>query len=402
MDKNIVRNPKFVKIVGIFITVLALLASLYLVVTKHILASVLSLLFAVLGIVMILAYIREIILVKDDKLIFFHLFRKPQKIKYSEIRCLLLVPLNNKIQLVLIGRQYNRLKALDPTLVNLEIIFEALDQKGIPSLDFGEMVENKQDVSPYLGALNIIERGYYKSLVNETNTVDNLLKGNENFNIKRARKLLKAAGWVFIISDGAAYLIGGEIMILILVAIPLATYALYIRYYPYAYIDISSEKGKKEALRMPSMGACIALFICLLITKDYNCDFGILALMTVCLTVILSVPYIIKSFIAGIPQRLGRKISVIFTVLAISFAITLPVNLLLTFEIPTYTSIVITNKKIHRSKHTKDYTLYGNFNGKEEQFNVSEDLYDITSIGDLRTVCISRSALGLEYYAIYG
>lgn len=164
MEKNIIRNGKFVEVIGIITTVVSLFVSILLVITKNFAALFCFLPFIGLGMVIILAYKREIIIVEDNKLTFYYLFKRPQQVKYSDIRCLLLVPLNNKTQMILVDRQYNRLATLDYPLANLTILFEALEQKNIPRINFGELAENQKDIYKHLNALNMIERSYYKSI----------------------------------------------------------------------------------------------------------------------------------------------------------------------------------------------------------------------------------------------
>ena len=109
----------------------------------------------------------------------------------------------------------------------------------------------------------------------------------------------------------------------------------------------------------------------------------------------------IKSLKTKTPQRLGRKISVIFAVFVISFGITFPVNYLLTFEKPVHETTRITGKDLSTSGKALDYYLYGSWKGKEKRFSVSGRVYGGTSVGDIRKICIKRSILGLEYYTLH-
>lgn len=56
METNVVRNAKFVKVIGIITTVLFLSVSVFLILTGNLLASLFFLPFAALGIILILAY----------------------------------------------------------------------------------------------------------------------------------------------------------------------------------------------------------------------------------------------------------------------------------------------------------------------------------------------------------
>ena len=68
---------------------------------------------------------------------------------------------SNKTECVFLDREYNRLLVLEESLSNIEMLWDALAEKNIPFVDFGRLVEEKKDVSPYLNALGRIERNYY-------------------------------------------------------------------------------------------------------------------------------------------------------------------------------------------------------------------------------------------------
>ena len=97
MEKKVIRSGIFVKVIGIITTAIFSLVSFFLAITGNIMASICFLPFAALGILLLLAYKKEMILVEEDRLIFFHLFKQPKQVKYSDIRCLLLVPLGSRI-----------------------------------------------------------------------------------------------------------------------------------------------------------------------------------------------------------------------------------------------------------------------------------------------------------------
>ena len=108
---------------------------------------------------------------------------------------------------------------------------------------------------------------------------------------------------------------------------------------------------------MPFLGAAIALLLNLSTAKIFDYDFIDYLKITFLLTVIFSVPFIIKSLYARVPQRFGRKISVIFAVLVFSFTITFPVNFLLTFGKSEHETIVITDKDVDTGNNLTDYQL---------------------------------------------
>ena len=223
----------------------------------------------------------------------------------------------------------------------------------------------------------------------------------KGFNITKINKNLKTTDSILAFSNVAAYVIGGKIKFLILISILLVTYAIYIRFYPYIYIETRTKKEKGTAFQMPLTGALIAMFSCLIASKNINCGFVNIIKIAFCLTAILAVPYIIKSLRTECPQRLGRKASVILAVLAISFSIVLPLNIVLTFDKPVHETVTITDKDINTGDNANSYFLYGNWKGEEAEFSVSRSTYKETSVGDVKKICIRKSVLGLKYYTIH-
>lgn len=135
--------------------------------------------------------------------------------------------------------------------------------------------------------------------------------------------------------------------------------------------------------------------------EQYECSFADYTKIAAGITIVLAIPYFINSSKTKAPQRLIRKISVVFAVFVLSFGITFPVNYLLTFAEPMHETILITDKDLNTSGKALSYYLYGNWKGEEERFSVSRNVYGSTSIGDARKICIKHSILGLEYYTIH-
>lgn len=401
MDKKIIKTSKVVKIIGVIDTVIFSLVVLILIMTGNIFGAVCFMPFVVLGILLILAYKRQRIIIEEDKLTFYYLIKKEQQISYSDIHCLLLIPLNNRIQKALIDKQYNRLVTLDETMTNLDALYDILKQKGIQILDFGKMTERNQNVSKYWKVLTRMERYYYKSIDNENKTIENMSKEKAGFNIAKIKKKLKITEWILVFCDVAAFFIGGRVKLILVIAVLLFSYGIYIKYYPYVYVETHSKKIQGLAFQMPVFGPAMALLLGVATLNIYSYDFGTYMKLTAFVTVILSIPYVIKSSRITVPQRMARKASVFLAAFTMAFSITFPINFLLTFESPIHETTIITDKYMNTSGKTVDYYLYGIWNGKEEKFSVSGSEYKRASIGDRRRICINHSILGLEYYTVH-
>ena len=137
------------------------------------------------------------------------------------------------------------------------------------------------------------------------------------------------------------------------------TYAVYIKYYPYIFIEVTTKKGQELAYQLPFMGAAIAMLLSLNTSKLFNYEFGNYMKITAIITALLALPFIIKSLKTD-----------------------------------------VTDKKISSGK-TRDRELYVSCNGKREIYTVSNSEYENTSIGDSKRICRRKSALGLEYSTIH-
>ena len=378
---NVIRLSKFVKNLGIVTTVLFLIIVLVTFVTGNMGVAICFMPFVFLGIALILAYKKQIIVVNEDEIVFSYLVKKTQHIKYNDIRCILMIPLNGRTDVILIDKMYNRLVTLEQVYVNYDILYDTLIKHEIDLVDFGELVEQNKDVSKYVPALNWIEKNFYKSICNENTTIKNMSKTIEKEKRKKTKQFLKALGWILIIADAVAFFIGGKTMLVI-------------------FIMVTTKKGQELAYQLPFMGAAIAMLLSLNTSKLFNYEFGNYMKITAIITALLALPFIIKSLKTDVPQKFGRKLSVVFAAFIIAFTISFPINFLFTFDGATHEIAIVTDKKISSGK-TRDRELYVSCNGKREIYTVSNSEYENTSIGDSKRICRRKSALGLEYSTIH-
>lgn len=397
---NVIRLSKLTKIIGLITTIIFSVIVVAMLITGNIGAAICFAPFVILGMALILAYKKQTIVVEKDELVFNYLIKKTQRVKYKDIRCILEVPLSDRTQVALIDKRYNRIITLDIMLVNYEVLYLALMENGIETVNFGELVEQNKDVSKYVSALNWIERNYYKSLYNEDETIKKMSKLKKKEEINKTKKIIKIIGWLLIFADVVAYLVGGKGMMIIFMAVILFTYALYVKHYPYIYIEVTTKKGQEQAYQLPFMGAAVAFLLSLSLSKLFNYEFGSFMKITAIITAILAIPFLIKSSRIDVKQRFARKLSVVFAAFIIAFTITFPINFLLTFDGTTHEDVIVTDKNISSGK-TRDRELYVERNGDREIYNVSRSEYESTFIGDKKRICIRRSILGLEYSTLH-
>ena len=400
MEDKVIRLSKFTKVLGIITVVIFMIPTGFLLFTGNIIAALCFFPFVLLGAALLLAYRKQVIILDDQELTFHYLLKNTQHIPYADIHCLLFIPLNNQMHMALISKTYERLISLDNMLVNLDPLFEILQQKNIQLIDFAELAEDEKQAALYGNTLTMIERNYYKSIDSENKTVDSMTKKKPHFHYKKTKKRLKILGWILFLTDVVAYIIGGKTMLVLSLAVIFITYSIYIIYYPYIYVDTISKKGQKQSLQLPFFAAAIAMLINLSLTQLYNYNFNASLQITAVTMLVLIGVFMIKSIRNPIPQSLTRKLSVICAIFIMAFSSTFTINFLLTFEPARHETIRVSDKSISSGK-TRDYYLYGQWNGKEEQFSVPRSVYQESEIGDQKKVCIRRSMFGLEYYTVH-
>lgn len=400
MEDKVIRLSKFTKVLGIITVVIFMIPTTFLLFTGNIIAALCFFPFVLLGAALLLAYRKQVIILNDQELTFHYLLKNTQHIPYADIHCLLFIPLNNQMHMALISKTYECLISLDNMLVNLDPLFEILQQKNIQLIDFAELAEDEKQAALYGNALTMIERNYYKSIDSENKTVDSMTKKKPHFHYKKTKKRLKILGWILFLTDVVAYIIGGKTMLVLSLAVIFITYSIYIIYYPYIYVDTISKKGQKQSLQLPFFAAAIAMLINLSLTQLYNYNFNASLQITAVTMLVLIGVFMIKSIRNPIPQRLTRKLSVICAIFIMAFSSTFTINFLLTFEPARHETIRVSDKSISSGK-IRDYYLYGQWNGKEEQFSVPRSVYQESEIGDQKKVCIRRSMFGLEYYTVH-
>ena len=400
MEDKVIRLSKFTKVLGIITVVIFMIPTGFLLFTGNIIAALCFFPFVLLGAALLLAYRKQVIILDDQELTFHYLLKNTQHIPYADIHCLLFIPLNNQMHMALISKTYERLISLDNMLVNLDPLFEILQQKNIQLIDFAELAEDEKQAALYGNTLTMIERNYYKSIDSENKTVDSMTKKKPHFHYKKTKKRLKILGWILFLTDVVAYIIGCKTMLVLSLAVIFITYSIYIIYYPYIYVDTISKKGQKQSLQLPFFAAAIAMLINLSLTQLYNYNFNASLQITAVTMLVLIGVFMIKSIRNPIPQRLTRKLSVICAIFIMAFSSTFTINFLLTFEPARHETIRVSDKSISSGK-TRDYYLYGQWNGKEEQFSVPRSVYQESEIGDQKKVCIRRSMFGLEYYTVH-
>ena len=132
----------------------------------------------------------------------------------------------------------------------------------------------------------------------------------------------------------------------------------------------------------------------------FNCDFGSYMIMVTILTALLVIPFLSSRFLANPRQSFTRGLSVVFAVFIMAFTVVFPINFKLIFDQTTHENVVDIKKDISNRK-TRDRELYVKYNEDRKIYTVSKSEYDEAGIGDIKRMCIRKSALGFEYSTIH-
>ena len=402
MEKNVIRLSKYARNVGVVGTALFFLVTVIAALAGEPIPALCFFLIATPCVYLIIVYNKQMIFIEEDQLTFCYVLKKTRQVKYRDIRCVLVVPFNNnKTECVLLDREYNRLLVLEESLSNIEMLWDAFAEKNIPLVDFGRLVEEKKDVSPYLNALGRIEKDYYRSMLSEIETVENLSEEETGIDITKTRRKMRWLAVILLLADVAAFILEAKPMACIASLVLLVPYGVYIHYYPHIYVENKIEQGQAKMIKLPISGPVFAIFLLIGYLEYFNYNFWTFLMMTSVFAAILYVPYMIKSKKTELPQSAGRKASVFLAAFAISFLIMIPMNFVLTFDKPTHEMVYVTDKRISTSRHGSDYMLSVDLNGEEVEFDVSRKLYDKTDIGAVRVVCTKRSIIGFQYSSLH-
>lgn len=402
MDK-VVRLNKFIKVIGLITTVLTSGGVVALCLAGIYGCAILMALFLLLGIVMLLLYKNQFVIIGEEGLLFHYLFKKEKHVSYVDILCVLFLVVNNRYEFVVVDKQYQRLAAWDPGEINDACLYEAFEKNNIEIVDFNEMIEEGSGAEDFFQAFNIVEKNYFEGILTARKVTEKMPKKKAG-SIKNKEKLMRAAGWIMISCDVAAYFIGGKPMMVIWIAALLIAYAVYLIHYPYLYLDQGHKKNRLGKAYFTILGGALMPLVAMgLLAASSNLDsFGTYMKITGCIAAVLIVPFVIKDLRIDVKQKLSRKLSVAGCVCLMAFCMNYSLNIVLSFDNATHETVTVTKKDESHSRRSSSYYLYvKQEDGTEEEYEVSHSQYKKTSVGDYKRLHIQTSALGLKYYQLH-
>ncbi len=98
MEKQVIGCPKFVKILGMITTLVFGLIFLATLISGYYIASICFLPFVFLGGALLLASKKQTIVIDKNTLTFNYVLKQSIEVRFTDIRCLLLIPLGNRAQ----------------------------------------------------------------------------------------------------------------------------------------------------------------------------------------------------------------------------------------------------------------------------------------------------------------
>lgn len=399
---NVVRLNKFIEVIGWITTIVGSSGVIVLCLAGIYGCAILMALFLLLGIVMLLLYKNQFMIVEEEGILFHYLIKKEKRVSYADIRCILILAMRNKYEIVLVDKQYQRIAAWEPAEINDACLYEAFEKNNIKIVDFNEMIEEGSGAENYFQALNIIEKNYFENRLTVKKAEVQMLKKKAGSS-KKKKKYIRVVGWILIGCDVASFFIGGRPMLVIWIAVVLIAYAVYLIHYPYLYIDKDKESRLSKAYNTILAGGLISSFMMSMFAAQGNFAWlGTYMKITGCIAVVLMIPFVIKDMRTDVKQKLRRKLSVFGCVCLMAFVINYPLNMLLSFDNPAHETVTVTKKyESHTRRQWNYYLCVKQEDGTKREYEVSRSEYKETSVGDYKRLHIQTSALGLKYYLLH-
>lgn len=397
MDNFTLRPYKFVKILSNITIGIAVILSVIFFALREYAGLVLAFIFLFLGLLLYVAYKKEFISFGKNDIFISKAFRKPWICPYEQIDAFLIVPMSNQFQYVLAGKDGERIAAVDNAFSGIETGIKILKRHGIKVVDIGELIDAGKPIDAYLPALTKIQRNNVRSMLEMEEAAEDVQKGSVSFDPDKTKKRLRILKIALCLSVVIGFFIGIKVLLVVCIAVLLLVYGLYVKYYPYMYLETIRQKAETYTLQLPFLAPAVSMLILVMAQERFTFGFLTYLAYVFIAAFILYLPFVLKVKFQEIQTRIARMASVFFAVLVISYAASFPLNVLLTFKTPVHTDVTVTDKAEYRGKHD-DWYIYVD-NGM--QFSVTEEEYQEIQKGDSMRVCTRRSLFGFEYSSLH-
>ncbi len=395
MKRVIVKESKFVLIlgiiVGIFFFIISILSLFSSTLDNDIVTFIFCLItfgsFLFLSIYLIISYFRRKFILYDNYFTYTKTLGKTKKYEYSEISS---VQILNKMgdKKLIIYKNDKKIVSIENNMAGYKDVIKFFKEKKIKI--------SKSDSNKYDNIFQRIKNSY------EDNSKFEIEYIKQNFKIKKIKKeqhFVKVFNIVIIICLVISFFLTSKINIITSILSLIIYYILYLYYYPKMISEIP-KKAESYTISFPFIGLVICIFMIIWQSETINENINALFIHTLIYSIIIFIPFLITTILKKTKTIIWKKITVFLFIVVISFLIVSPLNYILTFKEPTYKQVKVLEKCMSSSSYDDSYYFTVILNGKTQNISVNEEIYENTKINDKVNICNEESILGYKYFTV--
>lgn len=340
---------------------------------------------------------------ESERMVIFESFKKEKVIRYADISTLLFLDIaKNQAVILLDGKNKRLLNFSLVDMINADKAIDILRMRRIPSVNLSERIERGQDVDEYLPSLTWSGRFVLRPQIIAMKSARRIEAANLGEKIKKRKKFTSIVGWAMLAFDiFALLLLKGSIQMACFTFVLLCAWAMYVWMYPLLFLEVSTfVKNKKYIIEMPIFGILAAIVFCLMGFENYDCDFGNYIAFVGILTVLLLFPLFLKSYFGEEKPDKMRVLASSLLALLLAYAITFPINYMMTFQADGHEPVIVKSKEVYVNKFAS-YYVYADWKEADYKFSVCQKVYDEIQEGDRMQVCLRHSIFGLHYWTLH-
>ncbi|MGX8852980.1 hypothetical protein [Amedibacillus sp. YH-ame10] len=187
---------------------------------------------------------------------------------------------------------------------------------------------------------------------------------------------------------------------------PMLYYFLYLWIYPRMVCEIRKEEKtswKNSHIKVPFLPILSSIIILLINADTMNLrNEGYFFVLVFIFAIILFIPFVGISKRRDEKIRKGKWILVFLALVAYSFSSMFAWNWISRVKAPVHESAFVVDKKSHRSRNRRDYTIeIRRYNGETTWLTISRSMYETISNKSSVELCKRVSIFGVEYWYVH-
>ncbi|MGO5357897.1 hypothetical protein ACTQYZ_01145 [Anaerofustis sp. LCP19S3_F7] len=395
MKRAIVKESKFVLILGIisgiFFFIISIISLISSILDNDIMTFIFCLItlgsFLFLSIYLVISYLRRKLILYDNYFTYTKTLGKTKKYEYSEISS---VQILNKMgdKKLIIYKNDKKIVSIENNMVGYKDVIKFFKEKKIKISKF----DSKKDGNIFQKIKNSYED-------NNKFEIEYIKKNFKINQIKKEQHFVKVFNIVIIICLIISFFLTSKINIIISILSLIIYYILYLYYYPKMVSEIP-KKAESYTIPFPFIGVLICIFMVMWQSETINDNSNILFIHTLIYSIIILIPFLITTILKKIKTIIWKKITVFLFIVVISFCTVSPLNYILTFSEPTYEQVTVLEKYMSSSSDDDSYYFTVILNGKTQDVSVNEEIYENTKINDKINICNKESIFGYKYFTV--